>query len=183
MSMNVFASPQTFVDIKTDKNDYLLGEPIIITVKNLHGYPILFSDSSMGLKITNFVGDNLLGCFSYLQMITSLDSNEEYEIVWDPLNDCPGKNKRGIIHILVTYYDEAYDEQITRSYAIRISDSIVTPNSDLKCDFSEGPIYLVLDKENYERDNQMKIDVCMDMESTPKDTVVLYYDENGEKFH
>ena len=178
----VFASPQTFVDVKTDKNDYLIGEQVSITIKNLNSYPISFSDSSMGLRITNlFDGENLLGCMRYLQALTTLETNAEFEMVWDPINDCPEKSVFGMISINVTYYDEAYDSQFTKGKMIKISNFVATPSTDIDCDFSKGPIFVATDKKNYDRDDVLNIDVCLTTETYTKGVNLIFYDADGER--
>ena len=72
------------ISIVTEKSDFKKGEEIKITVINSGTTPLIFSDTSYGLKISG-----LFGIMMYSppasQVITTLKPNEEIVFVWDQM--------------------------------------------------------------------------------------------------
>ena len=74
------------ISIVTEKSDFKKGEEIKITVVNSGTTPLIFSDTSYGLKISG-----LFGIMMYsppaLQVITTLKPNEEIVFAWDQMKN------------------------------------------------------------------------------------------------
>ena len=72
------------ISLVTEKSDFKKGEEIKITVVNSGTTPLIFSDTSYGLKISG-----LFGIMMYSpptsQVITTLKPNEEIVFVWDQM--------------------------------------------------------------------------------------------------
>ena len=72
------------ISIVTEKSDFKKGEEIKITIINSGTTPLIFSDTSYGLKISG-----LFGIMMYFppasQVITTLKPNEEIVFVWDQM--------------------------------------------------------------------------------------------------
>ena len=74
------------ISIVTEKSDFKKGEEIKITIVNSGTTPIIFSDTSYGLKISG-----LFGIMMYSppasQVITTLKPREEIVFVWDQMKN------------------------------------------------------------------------------------------------
>ncbi len=72
------------ISIVTEKSDFKKGEEIKITIINSGTTPLIFSDTSYGLKISG-----LFGIMMYSppasQVITTLKPNEKIVFVWDQM--------------------------------------------------------------------------------------------------
>ena len=72
------------ISIVTEKSDFKKGEEIKITIINSGTTPLIFSDTSYGLKISG-----LFGIMMYSppasQVITTLKPNEEIVFVWNQM--------------------------------------------------------------------------------------------------
>ena len=72
------------ISLVTEKSDFKKGEEIKITIINSGTTPLIFSDTSYGLKISG-----LFGIMMYSpptsQVITTLKPNEEIVFVWDQM--------------------------------------------------------------------------------------------------
>jgi len=72
------------ISIVTEKSDFKKGEEIKITVVNSGTTPLIFSDTSYGLKISG-----LFGIMMYSpptsQVITTLKPREEIVFTWDQI--------------------------------------------------------------------------------------------------
>lgn len=70
------------LSIVTEKNDFKKGETINIRIVNSGSVPIIFSDSSYGLKIAGLSG-LLIYSPTSSQVISELKPHEEVDFVWD----------------------------------------------------------------------------------------------------
>jgi hypothetical protein len=74
------------ISIVTEKSDFKKGEEIKITVVNSGTTPLIFSDTSYGLKISG-----LFGIMMYSpptsQVITTLKPREEIVFTWDQIKN------------------------------------------------------------------------------------------------
>jgi len=70
------------LNVTTDKNSYLPGEIVNITVKNLGTAPLEFPDSMLGLTIENTVTHEKAPLFA-AEVITTLDSGAAKTLDWD----------------------------------------------------------------------------------------------------
>ena len=74
------------ISIVTEKSDFKKGEEIKITVVNSGTTPLIFSDTSYGLKISG-----LFGIMMYSppasQVITTLKPREEIVFAWDQMKN------------------------------------------------------------------------------------------------
>jgi hypothetical protein len=68
--------------ITTDKQRYLLGETVFITIKNKMKIPLEFPDSILGLNIDNVKTGQKAGLLA-AQVITELKPNESKTFQWD----------------------------------------------------------------------------------------------------
>ena len=72
------------LNVTTDKNSYLPGEVINITVKNSGTEPLEFPDSILGLTIENTVTREKAPLFA-AEVITTLDSGATKTLNWDQM--------------------------------------------------------------------------------------------------
>ena len=74
------------ISIVTEKSDFKKGEKIKIIIVNSGTTPLIFSDTSYGLKISG-----LFGIMMYSppasQVITTLKPSEEFVFVWDQMKN------------------------------------------------------------------------------------------------
>ena len=86
------------LSILTDKTNYKIGEPVSIRIINSGTVPIMFSDSSLGLKIRGL--DTML-IYSPMtdQVLTTLDPREEVTIEWDQIKNDGNPAVQGIYKI------------------------------------------------------------------------------------
>ncbi len=70
------------LQITTDKQRYLLGETVFVTVKNKMKIPLEFPDSILGLNIENIKTGQKAGLLA-AQVITELKPNESKTFQWD----------------------------------------------------------------------------------------------------
>ncbi len=74
------------ISIVTAKSDFKKGEEIKITVVNSGTTPLIFSDTSYGLKISGLFGIMMYSP-STSQVITTLKPREEVVFVWDQMKN------------------------------------------------------------------------------------------------
>jgi hypothetical protein len=70
------------LEVKVNKNRFVAGETVIITVKNNGAETLTFPDSALGLMIENVVTKERFGFFA-AQVLTSLKPGESKSIKWD----------------------------------------------------------------------------------------------------
>ena len=74
------------ISIVTEKSDFKKGEEIKITVVNSGTTPLIFSDTSYGLKISGLFGIMMYSPTAP-QVITTLNPREEIVFVWDQMKN------------------------------------------------------------------------------------------------
>lgn len=74
------------ISIVTEKSDFKKGEKIKIIIVNSGTSPLIFSDTSYGLKISGLFGIMMYSPPSS-QVITTLKPNEEVTFVWDQIKN------------------------------------------------------------------------------------------------
>jgi len=72
------------ISLVTEKSDFKKGEEIKITIINSGTTPLIFSDTSYGLKISGLFGIMMYSPHAS-QVITTLKPNEEIVFVWDQM--------------------------------------------------------------------------------------------------
>ena len=83
-----FVTDRTEIDgtdvlvITTDEVAYSMGEPVIVTVRNIGDQTLTFPDSALGLEIQH-VGSGQKYSVAAAQVITDLPPDESKEITWD----------------------------------------------------------------------------------------------------
>jgi hypothetical protein len=70
------------LEVKVNKNRFVAGETVIITVKNNGVETLTFPDSALGLMIQNVVTKERFGFFA-AQVLTPLKPGESKSIKWD----------------------------------------------------------------------------------------------------
>ena len=76
----------TSISIVTEKYDFKKGEEIKIRIVNSGTIPLLFSDTSYGLKITGLSG-MVIYTPPATQIISQLDPKEEIEFKWNQIKN------------------------------------------------------------------------------------------------
>ena len=74
------------LSIVTEKSDFKKGEKIKIIIINSGTTPLIFSDTSYGLKISGLFGIMIYSPPAS-QIITTLKPSEEIEFVWDQMKN------------------------------------------------------------------------------------------------
>jgi len=74
------------ISIVTEKSDFKKGEEIKITIVNSGTTPLIFSDTSYGLKISGLFGIMMYSP-SASQVITTLKPREEIVFVWNQMKN------------------------------------------------------------------------------------------------
>lgn len=106
------------VSIVTEKTDFKKGEPINIRIVNSGTSPIIFSDSSYGLKITQLDGIELYSP-PYTEKISTLQPGDEASFIWDQIKNDGDAVLHGTYKIITKGTDENQDE-VKRSITINI---------------------------------------------------------------
>ena len=106
------------VSIVTGKTDFKKGEPINIRIVNSGTSPIIFSDSSYGLKITQLDGIELYSP-PYTEKISTLQPGDEASFIWDQIKNDGDAVLHGTYKIITKGTDENQDE-VKRSITINI---------------------------------------------------------------
>ena len=76
----------TSLSIVTEKTNFVLGEPISITIINSGTNELKFSDTSFGLVIKQLDSIPIFSPISS-QVLSKLDSHEEVSFVWDQIKN------------------------------------------------------------------------------------------------
>lgn len=96
-----FVTDRTEIDgtdvlvITTDEAAYSVGEPVIVTVRNIGDQTLTFPDSALGLEIQH-VDSGQRYSVAAAQVITDLPPDESKEITWD--EDAPAGDYTATVH-------------------------------------------------------------------------------------
>jgi hypothetical protein len=96
-----FVTDRTEIDgtdvlvITTDEATYSVGEPVIITVRNIGDQTLTFPDSALGLEIQH-VDSGQRYSVAAAQVITDLPPDESKDITWD--EDAPAGDYTATVH-------------------------------------------------------------------------------------
>lgn len=96
-----FVTDRTEIDgtdvlvITTDEATYSMGEPVIVTVRNIGDQTLTFPDSALGLEIQH-VDSGQRYSVAAAQVITDLPPDESKEITWD--EDAPAGDYTATVH-------------------------------------------------------------------------------------
>jgi len=104
--------------ILTEKDDYELGEHVVIKVKNSGSNPLTFSDASFGLTITGLDGTILFSPIA-IQVISILEPREEKTLEWDQIKNDGEPVLQGTYKIKSTGMDNL-NKKISTSTTINI---------------------------------------------------------------
>jgi hypothetical protein len=83
------------LQITTDKQRYLLGETVFVTIKNKMKIPLEFPDSILGLNIENVMTGQKAGLLA-AQVISGLKPNESKTFQWDQKDTNANQTAPGI---------------------------------------------------------------------------------------
>jgi hypothetical protein len=83
------------LQITTDKQRYLLGETVFVTIKNKMKIPLEFPDSILGLNIENVMTGQKAGLLA-AQVISELKPNESKTFQWDQKDTNANQTAPGI---------------------------------------------------------------------------------------
>ena len=106
------------ISIVTEKFDFKKGEEIKIRIVNSGTTPIVFSDTSYGLKITGLSGILMYSPVS-LPIISQLDPGEEIEFLWDQIKNDGDASLEGLYKIS-SYGKDVEGNKIEKSTTITI---------------------------------------------------------------
>lgn len=106
------------ISIATDKVDFKRGESITIHLINSGSVPIIFSDSSYGLKIIDLVGMKIYSPLA-IQVITTLEPKQEVTFVWDQTKNDGSPVIQGVYKIEFHGADES-GNKIQKLHTINI---------------------------------------------------------------
>lgn len=96
------------ITIIPDKISYHLGEPVHIRIINSGNVPLIFSDTSYGLKITRLDGILVYSPLS-TQTLSKLEPKEEKVFVWNQTKNDGSKTYQGRYKIVSSTYLDAGD--------------------------------------------------------------------------
>lgn len=83
------------LQITTDKQRYMLGETVFVTIKNKMKIPLEFPDSILGLNIENVMTGQKAGLLA-AQVISELKPNESKTFQWDQKDTNANQTAPGI---------------------------------------------------------------------------------------
>ena len=83
------------LQITTDKQRYMLGETVFVTIKNKMNIPLEFPDSILGLNIENVMTGQKAGLLA-AQVISGLKPNESKTFQWDQKDTNANQTAPGI---------------------------------------------------------------------------------------
>jgi len=106
------------ISVVTEKFDFKLNEDIKIRVINSGSVPLIFPDASYGLKITGLFGE-LMYSPTAAQVISTLESENEIEFLWDHIKNDGEIVLDGIYRISVMGMDEE-GNNVERSTTVTI---------------------------------------------------------------
>jgi len=110
------------ISIVTEKFDFKKGEEIKISIVNSGTVPLMFSDSSYGLRITGLSGMLMYAPESFQDLdfqSYSLEPNEEVEFVWDQVKNDGDSSLEGLYKIHSKGFDQE-ENKIEKSTTITI---------------------------------------------------------------
>ena len=106
------------LSLVTEKIDFNLGEDVKIRIINSGTNVLTFSDASYGLKITGLDGRELYSPTA-VQVISSLNPNEEITFVWSQIKNDGDKIQAGTYKISSNSLDEK-GKTVKKSVTINI---------------------------------------------------------------
>jgi len=106
------------ISILTEKIDFELGEHIYIKIVNSGTIPLIFSDTSYGLKITGLDGV-LYYTPMAAQVISTLEPKEEKTLVWNQKRMDGSDSLEGIYKIVVEGFDHE-NNKVKKSIVINV---------------------------------------------------------------
>ncbi len=106
------------ISVVTEKIDFQLGEEIKIRIINSGTIPIIFSDTSYGLKITTLAGIMIYFPISE-QMISELEPGDEIETSWNQIKNDGNSALEGLYKISAKAKD-SQGNKIDKSTTITI---------------------------------------------------------------
>jgi len=93
------------ISIVTEKSDFKKGEDIKILIINSGTSPLIFSDSSYGLKITGLFGILMYSPVA-AQVISQMEPGDEIEFSWDQIKNDGDSALEGLYKISVNGVDK-----------------------------------------------------------------------------
>ena len=106
------------ISILTEKIDFELGEHIYIKIVNSGTIPLIFSDTSYGLKVTGLDGV-LYYTPMAAQVISTLEPKEEKTFVWNQKRMDGSDSLEGIYKIVVEGFDHE-NNKVKKSIVINL---------------------------------------------------------------
>jgi len=106
------------ISIVTEKFDFKQGEEIKIKIVNSGTIPLIFSDSSYGLRITGLSGILMYSPVA-AQVISQLDPGDEIEFSWDQIKNDDDVSLEGLYKISTKGMDKQ-GNQVEKSTTITI---------------------------------------------------------------
>jgi len=106
------------ISILTEKIDFELGEHIYIKIVNSGTIPLIFSDTSYGLKVTGLDGV-LYYTPMAAQVISTLEPKEEKTFVWNQKRMDGSDSLEGIYKIVVEGFDHE-NNKVKKSIVINV---------------------------------------------------------------
>ncbi len=97
------------ISIVTEKSDFKKGEDIQILIVNSGTIPLIFSDTSYGLRITGLFGI-LMYSPGAAQVISKLEPGEEIEFTWNQIKNNNDAALEGLYKISVNGIDKEGNE-------------------------------------------------------------------------
>lgn len=106
------------ISIVTEKFDFKKGEEIKIKIINTGTVPLIFSDTSYGLRITGLSGI-LMHAPTSVRIESELKPNDEIEFVWDQIKNDGDDALEGLYKISAKGFDPIGDK-VERSTTVTI---------------------------------------------------------------
>ncbi len=106
------------ISLVTEKFDFKKGEEIKIRIVNSGTTPIIFSDTSYGLRITGLSGI-LMYVPTSAQVVSNLEPGDEIEFSWDQIKNDGDAALEGLYKISAKGFDEKGD-QVEKSTTVTI---------------------------------------------------------------
>jgi hypothetical protein len=93
------------ISVVTEKSDFKKGEDIKIRIVNSGTTPLIFSDSSYGLRITGLSGILMYTPIS-TQVISNLEPGDDVEFLWDQIKNDGDSALEGLYKISAKGMDD-----------------------------------------------------------------------------
>jgi len=106
------------ISIVTEKSDFKKGEEIKIRIVNSGTIPLIFSDTSYGLRVTGLFGVEIYTPVA-LYVISQLEPGDEIEFLWDQIKHDGDSALEGLYKISVNGVDKQ-GNQVERSTTVTI---------------------------------------------------------------